>query len=78
MLAIWLHYLLLPSLVLPCIALQLCCRWGNSLSTKMFVGRDFVLKHIRVKHAEKVDDFKKQVSSLLLLLNTCLTSICQP
>lgn len=27
----------------------------------MFVGKDFVLKHIRVKHAEKVEEFKQQV-----------------
>lgn len=27
----------------------------------MFVGKDFVLKHIRVKHAEKVDEFKNKV-----------------
>ena len=37
------------------------CRWGNALSTKMFVGKDFVLKHIRVKHAEKVDEYKNKV-----------------
>ncbi len=27
----------------------------------MFVGKDFVLKHIRVKHAEKVEEYKQQV-----------------
>lgn len=27
----------------------------------MFVGKDFVLKHIRVKHAEKVDEYKNKV-----------------
>ena len=27
----------------------------------MFVGKDFVLKHIRVKHAEKVEEFKNKV-----------------
>ena len=31
----------------------------------MFVGRDFVLKHIRVKHAEKVEEFKNQVSDVI-------------
>jgi len=41
--------------------LMLRCRWGNRLSQKMFVGKDFVLKHIRVKHAEKVEEYKQQV-----------------
>ena len=27
----------------------------------MFVGQDFVLKHIRTKHGEKVEEFKSQV-----------------
>lgn len=27
----------------------------------MFVGKDFVLKHIRVKHAEKVEEYKQSV-----------------
>lgn len=41
------------------------CRWGNQLSLKMFVGKDFVLKHIRVKHGEKVEEFKQGVCQLL-------------
>ena len=53
----------MPAHTLPAYhaTLVLLCRWGNTLSTKMFVGKDFVLKHIRVKHAEKVDEFKNKV-----------------
>ncbi|DBB12129.1 TPA: hypothetical protein ACH3X3_006240 [Trebouxia sp. C0006] len=36
-------------------------KWGNKLSQKMFVGKDFVLKHIRVKHAEKVEEYKQSM-----------------
>ena len=50
------------------------CRWGNTLSGKMFVGKDFVLKHIRTKHAEKVDEYKTQVKlccNTLAATTTC-------
>ncbi|GMH32287.1 hypothetical protein BSKO_00121 [Bryopsis sp. KO-2023] len=30
-------------------------KWGNKLSSKLFVGREFVLKHIRLKHALVVE-----------------------
>ena len=32
----------------------------------MFVGQDFVLKHIRTKHGEKVEEFKSQVLAVFL------------
>ena len=38
------------------------CRWGNTLSTKMFVAKDFVLKHIKGKHSAKVAEARQQVS----------------
>ena len=39
----------------------------------MFVGKDFVLKHIRVKHAEKVEEFKNKVSQPSeVILPVCL------
>ncbi len=31
------------------------------MSQKLFVGRDYVLKHIKLKHTEKVDDQKSKV-----------------
>lgn len=36
-------------------------RWGNKLSTKLFVGREFVLKHIKLKHATAVDAEREKV-----------------
>ena len=33
----------------------LLCRWGNKLSNKLFMGKEFVLKHIRLKHAARVE-----------------------
>ena len=30
-------------------------RWGNKLSNKLFMGKEFVLKHIRLKHAARVE-----------------------
>lgn len=57
------------------------CRWGNALSTKMFVGEDFVLKHIRVKHAEKVEEYKNKVGhhflTMILLAPPDSSSFCQ-
>ena len=51
------------------------CRWGNKLSNKMFKGREYVLKHIRLKHAARVEQerdrlfdeawFDRQAMSLL-------------
>lgn len=38
------------------------CRWGCKLSQKLFVGRDYVLKHIKLKHTEKVEDQKSKAS----------------
>lgn len=56
----------------------LCCRWGNQLSGKMFVGKDFVLKHIRTKHGEKVEEYKQQVCAGLypcaIATLTCIAS----
>ena len=40
------------------------CRWGCKLSQKLFVGKDYVLKHIKLKHTEKVEDQKSKASSL--------------
>ena len=42
----------------------------------MFVGKDFVLKHIRTKHGEKVEEYKQQVCLLLctLAVLTCIES----
>lgn len=36
-------------------------RWGNKLSSKMFVGKEFVLKHIRLKHTSVVDAEREKV-----------------
>lgn len=38
------------------------CRWGSTLSTKMFVAKDFVLKHIKGKHSAKLAEARQQVS----------------
>ena len=32
------------------------CRWGNTLSKKLFKGKEYVLKHIRVKHAHVLEE----------------------
>ena len=37
-------------------------KWGNRLSSKLFVGRDYVVKHIRSKHPEKVEAERERVS----------------
>eukprot|EP00887_Chlorella_sp_A99_P001351 scaffold14.g1351.t1 len=31
-------------------------KWGNKLSTKLFMGKEFVVKHIRNKHAHRVEE----------------------
>lgn len=44
-----------------------CCRWGCKLSQKLFVGREYVLKHVRNKHASVVEAKQEEVSSLRLM-----------
>lgn len=39
------------------------CRWGNKLSTKLFVGREFVIKHIKLKHSAVVDAEREKAST---------------
>lgn len=36
-------------------------RWGSKLSNKMFVGRKYVVKHIRAKHEDKLLVEKERV-----------------
>ena len=36
-------------------------KWGNRLSTKLFVAKEFVIKHIRNKHAHVLEAEKKQI-----------------
>ena len=36
-------------------------RWGNTLSTKMFLAKKFVLKHIRTKFEAKVQEERDKV-----------------
>lgn len=36
-------------------------RWGSKVSPKLFVAREYVLKHIRLKHAEKVEAQRERV-----------------
>ena len=54
---------------------MLPCRWGCKLSQKLFVGRDYVLKHVRLKHTEKVEAQRTKASLLIvLLMDTILSS----
>lgn len=39
-------------------------RWGSKVSQKLFVAKEYVLKHIRLKHAEKVDAQRERVRPL--------------
>ena len=39
-------------------------RWGSKVSPKLFVAREYVLKHIRLKHAEKVEAQRERVRAL--------------
>jgi hypothetical protein len=36
-------------------------RWSNKLSNKRFVGKQFVVKHIRTKHADKLEEVRSKV-----------------
>ena len=52
---------------------MLSCRWGCKLSQKLFVGRDYVLKHVRLKHTEKVDAQRTKASLVNVLLMDTIT-----
>ena len=45
------------------------CRWGCKLSQKLFVGKEYVLKHIRLKHAHVVDAKREEVRPGLATFN---------
>lgn len=51
-----------------------CTRWGCKLSQKLFVGKEYVLKHIRLKHAQTMEAKREEVGApVAWLLNTpCL------
>ncbi len=36
-------------------------RWGSKLSQKLFVGKEYVVKHIRLKHTHVVDAEREKV-----------------
>lgn len=64
---------------------HLCdARWGSQLSTKLFVARKFVVKHIRTKHDEKLQVEKERVRVLPLfprpaaLSSSCPCFLCLP
>ena len=44
-------------------------KWGNKLSTKMFVARSFVVKHIRNKHAHVVDAERERILDIVYYEN---------
>lgn len=43
------------------------CRWGSKVSPKLFVAREYVLKHIRLKHAEKVEAQRERVRAPVIM-----------
>ena len=59
-------------------------RWGNTLSKKLFKGKEYVLKHIRVKHAHVLEDQVNMVSTQVLkghaaTDNDCMHgTLCRP
>ena len=40
-----------------------CTRWGCKLSQKLFVGKEYVLKHIRLKHAQTMEAKREEVGA---------------
>ncbi len=36
-------------------------RWGSKLSNKLFVGKKYVIKHIKTKHQDKLAQEREQV-----------------
>lgn len=38
-----------------------CCRWGSSFSSKFFLEKRFVVKHILNKHHDKLDEHKNVI-----------------
>ena len=41
-------------------------RWGNKLSNKLFMGKEFVLKHVRLKHAARMETERAKVGAGML------------
>ena len=42
-------------------------RWGCKLSQKLFVGKEYVLKHIRLKHAAIMEAQREEVCALAIV-----------
>jgi len=36
-------------------------KWGSRVSQKLFMDREYVVKHIRNKHKDKIDEQKQKV-----------------
>lgn len=43
------------------VAVAPACRWGSKLSQKLFVGKEYVVKHIRLKHTHVIDAERQRV-----------------
>lgn len=46
--------------LLSCVA-AIAGRWGSKLSQKLFVGKEYVVKHIRLKHTHVIDAEREKV-----------------
>ena len=42
-------------------------KWGSRVSQKLFMDKEYVLKHIRNKHKDKIDEQKQKVCACYFL-----------
>ena len=47
-------------------------KWGSRVSQKLFMDREYVVKHIRNKHKDKIDEQKQKVSTNCILVRTMI------
>jgi Arsenite-resistance protein 2 len=49
-------------------------KWGSKVSAKLFVGREYVLKHIRGKHAHLIEEQRQRVHACPVFRPICFPS----
>ena len=53
-------------------------KWGSRVSQKLFMDREYVVKHIRNKHKDKIDEQKQKVCAHRILTELTSFPICAP
>ena len=52
-------------------------KWGNKLSSKLFMAREFVVKHVRNKHGHVLEAERERLQDLVRRLRAAVGAVVQ-